>query len=311
VPIGTQADQIVQNNPIFSQIQLQSDNISPKIYQPVGFANYGNNCWLNSGLQTLFANKYFVESVYGSLSKRTNWKIVKEPVPNKTYLKNKAISYPELDTEFSERINIQSALKELIQASKTLNDAKISFALQNLHQVILNTDYYSKYSLMRPGFPVIGVEGDPSSIYSVCLDVLDNCSCYTGGGTTKELLENSKNPLTPNMSSRTNSKNEPEWVEIKLDKRPELVLLSLGGNPTELSLNPDTLFDLSSAIEASVLQDDQKAFYRICGFTNLNQSHFTSCVCYGNQWYFCDDSSIKKIDRPYLKNTVTIILERI
>ena len=293
--IQQQFDELQPNQSPPAKI-IQTPIATAKPMVPPGFPNSGNTCWVNAAMQTLFANKYFLDLAQKPLKERISNKVVFDIELNR----NKIIAYPETPEEFNHRKQIQQAILNIAKAREGGQSKDIANALKALQNTFIDS---KMYQYIEP----IGQNGTPGSIFRAVLNVL-NIQCPIGVSVSREedfqaCPSNQLviDPNNPGLSMFNNLAKHKESI-------PPIIIIEI--TASTLSLKPDTIFDLSLCVHPDL--KGEKHLYRIVGVTIPKTGHHYAHVRQGNEWYCCNDSSVSLIKEPFLNVLVAdLILERI
>ncbi len=268
--------QTADNKTIKKTAQTFTESIRNK---PMGFKNWGNSCWVNSGMQSLLACQNFERLVRETTLEKGQ---VPEKVFNGT---NWQWSFrAETDEEFATRQAIQSKLIQLLNEQNVGNIENVHKALQELHSIFLkikSTD--SNQSYLSP-------IGKPDS----CMRALFLCN-YALGGSIRDLMNDVAAQRVLDAI-----KNVPDYHEA-LDKElligekefPKIVYTRLR------SASLSNSEDVNTNSTFSISKDGIIYSYRIVAVVQhlssiFSAEHFIAFVRKGDSWFCCNDNNIEQ-----------------
>lgn len=199
---------IEEKKPPPSQLTLSQNN-PVSSHPPSGFPNYGNSCWLATGLQLIFSSPNIEEEMRKPLERKDH----KEVREHKLHIRK------ETDEELECRKNLQFSFIHLFEHYQSGEQSEIRKATQGLHDQILSS---SKILFPKLNFPQVGEPGTPHSIFTVWGKVFSSIQCFDGNllapesthenasqKTAKRLLELAEPPkyfLCPPSNSKIDPK---------------------------------------------------------------------------------------------------------
>lgn len=234
---------------------------------PTGFRNYGNSCWLASGMQVLLASEQF-ETIVRAPLKPTE---IDLPTVRDSQGKWICPKREETAAEYALREKLQKALIEIIETSKRSNQEAMTEALRKFHQCA----FEGQYPQMNK-FVAIGEMGNPYTLFELVSKLFPEDIL---------LIFQRKPSMYLNPDSLRQS--DIEWLARFgfRDERPQICIFLLDKNQ-KLQLNQQ--IDLSNHFRDGI--------YKVFGIPfSPFDGHIVGLVRHQNQSYICNDEHVTRV----------------